>query len=205
MDDFDYWRLCEELSIFQAALLIAECDPSKEYAYVENWETHKRPKGYEAAKTGITNALSRGDIIGYSKLEAHDAAEGEPAEPESARLDIYKSRVDVSSLKSWLRKRGFRTGFFFPEDSPMPDYLDPNHPRYALKLAAAVRAWQAIEGGADKAAKSPKQLLQKWLRDHAAELGLADEDGNHNEQGIEEVAKVANWQLGGGAPRTPGG
>jgi hypothetical protein len=47
--------------------------------------------------------------------------------------------------------------------------------------------------------------LLKWLREHAADFGLSDEDGKPNETGIEEAAKVANWQPGGGAPKTPGG
>jgi hypothetical protein len=44
----------------------------------------------------------------------------------------------------------------------------------------------------------------KWLREHAAEFGLTDDDGKPNETGIEEAAKVANWQPTGGAPKTPG-
>ncbi len=56
--DFDYWRLCDELSVFDAALLTAGHSPDK-FPYVENWETDKRPRGYEAAKTAITNAEGR--------------------------------------------------------------------------------------------------------------------------------------------------
>ncbi|MBK7252200.1 MAG: hypothetical protein IPI06_15410 [Gammaproteobacteria bacterium] len=95
-----------------------------------------------------------------------------------------------------------RTGFFFPTDSGAPDYLDPNNERYAPKLAAAVRAWQSVTDGGGK---SPKQALMRWLNEHSAEFGLSDDDGRPNEQGIEECAKVANWQRGGGAPKTPGG
>ncbi|CAJ0770188.1 hypothetical protein R8510_00347 [Ralstonia chuxiongensis] len=80
------------------------------------------------------------------------------------------------------------------------DFLDPDHPRYAPKLAAAVSAWRAVDGG--KGA-SPKQAIAKWLREHADEFGLADASGKPNETGIEEVAKVANWQPTGGAPKTP--
>lgn len=85
--------------------------------------------------------------------------------------------------------------------SDAPDYLDPQNPRYAPKLAAAVRAWQSVT---DAGGKHPKQALAKWLREHAAEYGLTDDEGKPNETGIEEAAKVANWQPGGGAPKTPG-
>ena len=41
----------------------------------------------------------------------------------------------------------------------------------------------------------------KWLREHAANYKLSDEEGKPNETGIEECAKVANWQDKGGAPK----
>jgi len=82
-----------------------------------------------------------------------------------------------------------------------PGYLDPTHARYAPKLAAAVQAWIAVD---DPKGKHPKQALAAWLREHAAKLGLTNDDGKPNEQGIDECAKVANWQPEGGAPKTPG-
>jgi hypothetical protein len=36
------------------------------------------------------------------------------------------------------------------------------------------------------------------------EFGLTKEDGSPNEQGIDDVAKIANWDTRGGAPKTPG-
>jgi hypothetical protein len=97
-----------------------------------------------------------------------------------------------------------KSGFFFPEAGSTPDYLDPLHPRYAPKLAAAVQAWLAAERESALAGKSPKQALITWLRVHAVEFGLTDDDGKLNETGIEEAAKVANWDKKGGAPKTPG-
>lgn len=67
----------------------------------------------------------------------------------------------------------------------------------ALTDTAVKKAVDDLKG------KSPKQALSKWLREHAAEFGLSDEEGKPNETGIEEAAKVANWQPGGGAPKTP--
>jgi hypothetical protein len=48
-----------------------------------------------------------------------------------------------------------------------------------------------------------KQAMMKWLRRHADQYGLTKDDGNPNEQGIEEIAKIANWDSKGGAPKTP--
>ena len=65
-------------------------------------------------------------------------------------------------------------------------------------------AWRATGSDAATSGRSPQKSLEKWLREHAVEYGLSDEDGKFNETGIEEVAKAANWQPGGGAPKTPG-
>jgi hypothetical protein len=202
MEGLDHWRLCDELSVIQAALLMAGRDPSSEADEVERMA--KRPPGYEAAKTAISNALRRGAITGrLIPLYEHDTNENAWSAVEDS-IDVSSSRVEVDSLRKWLASRGLKTGFFFPEERDFGDYLDPGHPRYAPKLAAAVQAWRAIEGESAISGKSPKQALMKWLREHAADFGLADEDGKPNETGIEEVAKVANWQLTGGAPKTPG-
>jgi hypothetical protein len=203
MEGLDYWRLCDEMSIVQAALLIAGCDPSSDAAYIEGWDAEKRPIGYEAAKTAISNALRRGAITGQViPVYECDINGNEFGVTDS--IDVAKSRIEVESLRTWLAGRGLKTGFFFPEPSDFRDYLDSKHPRYAPKLAAAVLAWQATGNEAAISGKSPKQALMKWLREHAAEFGLTDEDGKPNETGIEEAAKVANWQPSGGAPKTPG-
>lgn len=207
MEELDYWRLCDQLNIIQAALLIVDCDPSSDANYVEGWEPERRPTGYEAAKTAISNALLNKQISGKLVCRTqwiwNESDNTQHEENIEGSIDLAKSIVDVGSLKSWLAERGFTTGFFFSDGASAPDYLDPRHSRYAPKLAAAVRAWQAAEGES-LAGKSPKQVLVKWLRQNAAKFGLSDEDGKPNETGIEEAAKVANWQPGGGAPKTPG-
>jgi len=201
MESLDYWRLCDELSIIQAALLLAESDPSGENGYAENWQMHQRPHGYEAAKTAITNAFRRGAIKGRLIPNYEYDINGNQCGEIEDSINLVESRVDVESLRGWLTTRGIRTGFFFPTATDAPDYLDPKNPRYAPKLAAAVRAWQSVT---DAGGKHPKQALAKWLREHAAEFGMTDDEGKPNETGIEEAAKVANWQPGGGAPKTPG-
>jgi hypothetical protein len=115
--------------------------------------------------------------------------------------DWSLTMVERGELIYWLRNRGIRSGFFFPNSTDTPDFLDSKNSRYAPKLAAAVRAWQSVT---DAGGKHPKQALAKWLREHAAEFGMTDDEGKPNETGIEEAAKVANWQPGGGAPKTPG-
>lgn len=203
MESMDYWRLCDELSVMQAALLIVSEDPSKN-DYVENWDMDKRPTGYEAAKTAISNALRRGGIEGKLIPFYETDINGNFCGDIQDSINVKESRVDVESLRAWLRSRGIQSGFFFPTASDAPDYLNSNHPRYAPKLAAAVQAWLAVGDDAGKNGKSVKSSLEKWLREHAANYKLSDDEGKPNETGINECAKVANWQDKGGAPKTPG-
>jgi len=203
MDNFDYWRLSDELSIVQAALLIANADPSVDATYVEGWSVENRPEGYQAAKSAVMRALQRGAIDGNVVPNATYDMNGNVTGDEPGSVDLHESTVEVASLRRWLADRGFVRGFFFPDGVLEPDYLDPNSTRYAPKLAAAIRAWEAMSNPTRLEGRSPKQALSKWLREHAAEYGLTGEDGSPNDTGIEEVAKVANWQPTGGAPRTP--
>jgi hypothetical protein len=205
MESLDYWRICDELSVHQAAVLLAGGDPSSDTQAYGYRDAGKKPIGYEAAKTAISNALKRGAIKGSFVPVSDFDQNGKFFGFALNSFDFEKSTVEVESLREWLSRRGLRTGFFFPEPMLAQDYLDTRHPRYAPKLAAAVYAWLATDGESVISAKSPKQALLKWLREHASEFGLTDEDGKPNETGIEEAAKVANWQPTGGAPKTPGG
>jgi hypothetical protein len=201
----DYWRLCDELSVIQAALLVVGQDPAEMQEYVDKSQPDSRPSGYDAAKTAISNSLRSGAIAGrilpINEYDINGSISGAIVDS----VDLVNSRVEVESLRIWLAERGFRSGFFFPEPSYSQDYLDPRHPRYAPKLAAAVHAWMAMDNQSVIGGKSPKQALGKWLRAHATDFGMTDDDGKPNETGIEEASKVANWQPTGGAPKTPGG
>jgi hypothetical protein len=61
----DYWRLCDELSVVQAALLIVGQDPAGMQEYVDKNNPQDRPTGYDAAKTAISNALRSDAIAGH--------------------------------------------------------------------------------------------------------------------------------------------
>ena len=198
----DYWRLNDVFTVKQAALLIVGCDPASEAgSHCESWKPHERPEGYEAAKQALTTNLEAGVIQGthYECLD-YDR-NGEAIGVIDGTTDVNRSTVKRDSVAKWIAERGITTGFFQVASATTVGYLDPDNARYAPKLAAAINAWQAVT---DPNGKTPKQALMKWLREHAAEYGLSDDEGKPNEQGIEEVAKVANWQPGGGAAKTPG-
>jgi len=121
--------------------------------------------------------------------------------------DWTLSTVARNDLIEWLTQRDFRTGFFFPTAADGPGYLDPRNPHYSPKLAAAIRAWETVTSDPKylNNGKHTKQNLESWLTAHAAEYDLVKEDGEINASAIsDQIAKVANWQEKGGAPRTPG-
>jgi hypothetical protein len=219
VENMDYWRLCDEVSVIQAILLLIGEDPSDTQYYVENWEPSNRPTGYNAAKAAITHAVLSGrlpaTIRKLSWERAHDEkpdADEETGTDDLGRPIIYKkdpnwtlTTVEVEDLKSWLRSRGFRTGFFFPNEIARPVYLNREDACFSSKLAAAISAWEAVRSDpVSTRGKSVKQALLTWLRKNADRFGLSKDDGSPNEQGIEEVAKIANWDTRGGAPKTPG-
>lgn len=206
MNNMDYWRLCDELSVVQAALLIIGVPP-EEFPHVMD-EEHERPENFPAAFAALSHAIV-GDRLpatihtiiesGWDRMaeEYYDVDTGNP--------DWHKTTILVEDLKDWLKGRGIKTGFFFPQSDDIPNFLDSHHKNYAPKLAAAIGAWQAVNENPELIkGKTVKQALLKWLRKNAGKFGLTKEDGNPNEQGIEEVAKISNWNSKGGAPKTPG-
>lgn len=219
-DEFDGWRLADGFTLNTAAALICGGAPSRVcsssydddevwYYRTETGECDTIQHAFSAVLDSLAVASKKGtlkaDSVYFGKFN-HVRWDGDESvgnwEPAKAGIDTARTTVSRDDLVSWLSSRGLSTGFFFPSISRQsPDYLNPKNPRYAPKLAAAVRAWQAVT---DPSGKHPKQALAKWLREHAAEFGMTDDEGKPNETGIEEAAKVANWQPGGGAPKTPG-
>lgn len=197
MDELDYWRLCDEVSVVQAALLILGEDPSERQGYIENKPPKNRPSGYDAVRAALVNAINGNRLP--ANISRVDNQFGNVA------IDLYQTTVLVEDLRTWLKSRGVTTGFFFPIEEEGPDYLSSSHDHFSPKLAAAIKAWVAITSDPElRRGKTVKQAIIVWLRQHANEFGLTKEDGNPNEQGIEEVAKIANWDTKGGAPKTPG-
>lgn len=228
-----FWSLSDTFTVLQAAALIAGFDPNSidsSRQYFRDPETNQTDSDgisdLTAVEIALTNAINAGKLKATIRRDARLQAWDElPNFGESARpLDpidpmeippqyqsmvIYceapawdKTTIDREDLIEWLRSRGHTKGFFFPEESNSPDYLNPSNPRFPRKLAAAVHAWLAV---ADPGAKTPKQALDKWLRENAARFGLTNDEGNPINTAIEECSKVANWQPEGGAAKTPGG
>ena len=226
----ELWCLSEDFSVTDAAALIAGYNPVMVQRCMNDTYFDRVFSQFQIVMTGLCKAITNGRVkakirhsareYGYvDRLADIDAAESTSwvLEPGTTKSDdetmaddqscFFKSypdwhltTVSRDDLIAWLANRGVRTGFFFPNAKPSdePDFLSRDNERYAPKLAATVRAWQAVT---DPGKKSPKQALEKWIREHAAEFGLTDDEGNPVNQAIDECAKVANWQQSGGAPK----
>lgn len=222
MEKMNYWRLSDEFSVVQAVLLIVDLFPD-EFPYVMTWEEHKRPENFSATFSALSHAILGERLPATLRYKAemlpvfteeelnHYSLNGmnltDSSMTYSKDVDWDQSTIKIDDLKKWLFSRGVTTGFFFPEagGNNCSHYLDTGNKNYAPKLGAAIGAWQAVNANPELTkGKTVKQALLKWLRENADQFGLTKDDGNPNEQGIEEIAKISNWDTKGGAPKTPG-
>lgn len=194
MDPINFWKLCAEYSIVQAALLTCGLLPD-EYQYsVERMANP--PAGYTAVRTALYNAVRSGrlDATKSPALNEHGEAIG--------GLDVHETLINVHDLNRFLKSNGFVAPFF---DRAPPLYDDHEKgPAYPPKLAAALKAWNAVANDPERLrGKSPKQAIDGWLTENAEELGLLNRNGTVNRTGIDEICKVVNWKPLGGATPTP--
>jgi hypothetical protein len=196
MESIDFWKLCDQLTVEHAGLLVAGYNPS-EHIYVENQSVELQPMGYYGARHAVLSGLKSKKIEGtvHRKYSSQDDNEG--------YICVRQSVVDVESLKAWLLSKNVTRHFFFFPVVQVSEFLNNDHLRYSAKLAAAVTAWNWLDDEAKLEGKTPKQAVQKWLRKHAAEYGICDDDGKPNESVVTGISQIVNWQTKGGAPRTP--
>ena len=210
MDKLDYWHLCDELTVAQAALLIAGYDPAQRLLVMYE-DVFERPEKFTATLTALVHAILGGRLhANLSHEPIWDPEANTMVQQDSGEPNWDKTTVFVEDLKKWLSSRGINSGFFFPQPSETcvsktPGYLDSTHSHYAPKLAAAIAAWHAVDANPELTrGKTPKQALEEWLEKHAEQFGLVNEkDGTLNAGGITETAKTSNWDLKGGVPPTP--
>ncbi|WP_146114973.1 hypothetical protein [Malikia spinosa] len=216
----EWWKFVDEFTIHQAALLIVGVEPNSETGtYCKDWKPHEQPDGYSIILTAICSALIRGDISGRNIQKTVYNPEFECEYDVEGSTDIDKSTVERDSVADWLSSKGHRVGFFFPEkpdDTGLPDYLNPNHPRYSDKLAAAVMVWQAMDDETLRGKKGLVPAMISWLESRYKEFRLVHKQsgrgkggvithsiGDRNDGAIKVVAQVANWNVDGGAMPTP--
>lgn len=197
MNKIDLWHLCDELSVPDTSLLILGLNPEDYSRLIDN-SVSEQPEGYKAVSTALKNAILSEALTATVHHHEDSFGLGRPVAWEA-------TKVKVEDLKRWLLEKNFTNNFFFQKDTNAgASYLDPENEFYAPKLSAAVNAWLEVTSNPKLLnGKTPKQALDIWLRQNANDYGLTKEDGNPNQSAIEEISKIANWKLEGGAAKTP--
>ncbi|WP_319549129.1 hypothetical protein [Desulfogranum marinum] len=203
MEKIEYWRLNDEFTVVQAALLIIGVDPD-EYEDVLSLEQRHRPAGFNAVLTALTADIEQGDFEGTFVLMPKDVINHADGVTITQCMNPRTSKIHVSSIKKWLKIKNLSSEIFLSNANNQPDYLNTEHPHYSPKLAAAIYAWESVSSDASLLrGKTVKQALTDWLEENAARFGLLKGDREINKQGVEETAKIANWVTKGGVPKTP--
>jgi len=168
-------------------------------SYGGNWETHGEDEegyvNYDALLVGAGSTL-RTNVQTKDDPWGRFGAVFFVKEP-----DWSHTKVEVDELTAWMDRRHFWPPFFFPEGTT-EGFRDPEHPRYSPKLACAIGAWEAVER--NKSNMSVKATIVEWVTANAVTFGMVEADGVPSATGVEEVAKVTNWETRGGANRTGG-
>ena len=222
-DDWDNWKLCDEFNVIQTAILIIYPeDTTMMQKDVECLDPAERPAGFDAVFSALKSAIMCDKLkacrFSWGTREARINEVLGPDEVieagENFGRDIVINRfpdwkrttIQREDIMEWLLTKNLRPPFFFEQSTTKPAYLDPKNQYYSPKLAAAVRAWEAVTSDPKYRdnGKAPKSNIEKWLTSHAKEFGLVKEDGEINNDAIKnQISKVSNWKTDGGAPRTP--
>jgi hypothetical protein len=209
MNAIDYWKLCEAFSVIQAALLITGEDPIVHLDSIANDEFWLQPIGFDAILAALETSIISGKLkatIKWVTRQTWTEDDFTLVSYDTDVLDRHRTFIAHDDLVNWLSSRNFKPAFFFEQKTDAPGYLDPKHQNYSPKLAAAIRAWEAVTSDPKYSTygKSAKTNIENWLYSHAAEFNLVKDNGEINADAIKnQIAKVANWQTDGGAPKTP--
>ena len=199
-DPLNLWRLAADLSVEDAAILIAGGDPSNQDSEHEElldqrvfFKRTTGHTGFTAAFTALKSAVQREQLKTLRQFKS-DMDEADGREP-----DWTKTMIDVDDLKNWLRGRGFTSGFFFPAaPAEISEFLDPNHDHFAPELALAVAVWNALSSQ-QRFPFGPKAAIKNWIAENPNAWNGKEPLSN---AGMERIATLVNWQSIGGAPRT---
>lgn len=186
------WKASIDLSLHQAALLLADIDPST----VTTGDTDNLPPDYQPYLEMFISAVVKGELIGDVRLNdrvpKHKMpdmrTDGDPYRHEE--VDPYRTRVDLISIKSLLIRRGIKSTFFGNASTNDQAFLDPSDECYSDHLAIAIKAWKAVANNKRLVKKTVKQALEEWLITHHSDL---------SNEARERIATVANWKRGGPA------
>ena len=192
LDELADWRLATALNVYEIALLMKGYNPS-DFA-------DEDPEKWDRSVARDTYAVVR--AVQYAVESEHIEAK---IQAENFDYIYWKgTMINVHSLGEWIERSNYADKFFTVGNRAMlSGILDSESPYFAIKLAAAIQAWEHVSSHPEALrGKRPKTAIKVWLKENAEGLGLMKPDGNPNETAISEIAAVANWDQAGGAPTT---
>jgi len=107
--------------------------------------------------------------------------------------DLKFRRAD---LRAFAESIGQRPAFLFPEAVAVAALrcLDCAGKHFSRELEAAILAWQYADELAEGSKRTPKQLIEGWLKENRPMLGV---------EAFRRVATLANWQKKTGPKQLP--
>lgn len=191
--DFDPWRFVEVVTLRQATCLLCRTLPKRDRGTLLEANA-------EAMELALKQAILMRTLEPFATWVYHPMA-GELVPCDIDELTPHdhvasETTVRTEALRKWCDERGIWNPWQaanLPVDRTPAAALT----HYPGELQAAIDAFNAVHGNdAALRGKSPRQALSAWLSDNCPELSSKARD---------RIATVANWEPGGGAPKTPGG
>lgn len=188
MENFDYWRRLDELTLAQAALAIIGANPGD--------EAGKATQDFKTVLTMLTHAVEGGRLPAKKVYEGRgevDFITGDVEWHLVEPIDVDRSRVMVDDLRAWLSTRRMTPAFFAQSQS--------NQYKYPPKLAAAIAAHDAcrsaLAAGDDLQGKMPMEWMEWWLLARLKQFDITP-------TGAKDAAAIANWRGPGAPKKNPG-
>ncbi len=96
-------------------MLIVGFDPSECEDYVEEWELHKQPSGYRAARSALVSAVVNKRVTANYVKAVEIRFFGDTTNPMPVELnypDVSRTRIQGEDIRKLLIDRGLNEGFF---------------------------------------------------------------------------------------------
>lgn len=230
----DYWRLSDEFSVVDAAILITGNDPSDktpegsgDLDIPTEWVQKTNHDGFEAVFKALKNAVLSNKLpasVAFPVGDGNHVGAREFSAVLRKGTKVFQSRelsfwrhdalVFLQVEPDWTRtlielpnlRAWLRGRDVFPEF-----FFPKGDPQsFMNKEHPRFSGKLACAVAAWKAVlipaknKTPKQTVEAWVIANGVQYGLANGEGTVPQTAVDEIAKVVNWQPQGGAARTGG-
>ncbi len=209
MCDLEFWKNFDFLKVDEFMCLVMGYEPG---SYVFDFFSRQKDKAWPEGAELIYKLLVQ-DINMDRFVLSYDTPADITDAPFIKMTDYpwwHGGQIKQKALKAWVEKRKIKSKYFGTDLSDnssntnaTPDYLNPKNPNYSFKLAAAIKAWEALTANPELLrGKGCKDAVVDWLEDNINLLDIPE--GSQLSNNLKEhISFIVNWNLSGGAPKTP--